>query len=195
MFPLVVSLEILKRQDGGYFSVSMSNQVVYETNADYYASYNSLYNSNEVSFVEQTQKGIIKFGLVRSETATCNLAPNGTLQVNWANEEEKKTLHPIIKKLLIPLLGEELEITALHQQILGKILAPTSQLELYWCNKKYQYERPILNPWLSKNERKAFNLRVKRSELLLEMWIGEQSLGSLFGTPFAMFYKGYPQKT
>ena len=93
----------------------MPNQVVYQTNADYEASYEKLVSS-DIMIVEKTEKGLIWFR-VKGTRTVFQLSPNGKLQVKWQNPEEKKVLLNIVKNILVSKNDQPLIITPLKQQV------------------------------------------------------------------------------
>ena len=115
------------------------NQVVYQTNADYLASYEKLKEaqSNVVASLDQTEKGIIWFRLAETKTVF-NLFPKGKLQVKWNDLKEKQVLLKIVRSLLVPKQGQKLEITPTSQQAFISY-PPPKIFKLYWCDEKTEY--------------------------------------------------------
>ena len=115
------------------------NQVVYETNADYFRSYEKLEDAKStfVASLDQTKKGHIWFRLAGTETVFM-LTPNGKLQVAWSDSKEKQGLFKIIRNLLVSKQGQTLEITPLHQQAFISY-PPPKIFSLYWCEEETEY--------------------------------------------------------
>lgn len=104
--------------------MGMPNQVVYETNADYYLTWKNLTENSLVAAVDRTEKGLLWFRLKRTNTIFL-LSPNGRLQVKWDNEEEKKILLEVVKALLIP-KGGALTVKPLKQQLWANYPPPAA---------------------------------------------------------------------
>ena len=115
------------------------NQIVYRTNADYFASYEKLKEaqSNVVASCYQTKKGHIWFRLAETKTVFI-LSPKGKLQVKWSDLKEKQVLLKIVPSLLVPEQGQKLEITPTSQQAYISYPPPTN-FKLYWCDEKTEY--------------------------------------------------------
>lgn len=159
----------------------MINQVLYQTNADYTASYEALYKSGIIDSISQTEKGLITF---RIGVTGFVLSPNGKLQVKWSNLEEKKTLLETVKDLLIPKKGE-LTMNPLSQQLWLHHPQPP-EIAVHWCNKKIRYAKVNVDH-LPKRMREMWNLDVEAYRFLLgnDMQL-DKIRGSLFGTPFVL---------
>jgi len=113
------------------------NQVVYETNADYNATWENLTkNPLVVTSVDRTEKGTLWFRLKGTKTVFI-LSPHGRLQVKWECEEEKKVLLEIVKNLLIP-KNSKLQIKPLKQQVWINYPEPEN-FKLYWCKEETEY--------------------------------------------------------
>ncbi|RLG99746.1 hypothetical protein DRO19_01505 [Candidatus Bathyarchaeota archaeon] len=131
----------------------MPNQVVYQTNADYEASYEKLVSS-DIMIVEKTEKGLIWFR-VKGTRTIFQLSPNGKLQVKWQNPEEKKVLLNIVKNILVSKNDQPLIITPLKQQVWIDY-PPPPNFKLYWCENKTEYSRNDFN-----NYRELFNEAIR----------------------------------
>lgn len=141
--------------------------------------------------VDKTEKGLI-WGKVKDSETIFQLSPKGKLQVSWENLEQKIEDFETIKSNLVPNEGEELFVKPEFQHLKSKIPYPKSilSIKLHWCNESYQYHKAIVNPYLSKRERKLLNLDVEYLELLLKMlYQVKEEPGSLFGTPLTLIYK------
>jgi hypothetical protein len=114
----------------------VSSQVVYQTNADYYASEEAIAQNNLIIF-EKTKKGLLWFRFTSSRTIF-QLSPNGKLQVKWSNLEEKKLLYKLVKSLLIANKNEELAIKPLKQQTWIDYPEPES-FKVYWCDQSTEF--------------------------------------------------------
>jgi len=164
----------------------MTNQVVYQTNADYETSYKSLYNSNLVASIEQTRKGIIKFRLKDMKTFF-TLSPNGKLTARWNDLNEKKSLLKILEDLLVPRGDLGLTFKPVFQQMW--IHYPPINFRLYWCNEKLRYNKIDINH-LPKKEKQLWNLNVEFYEILTKISLEKENLeGSLFGSPLFLIHK------
>lgn len=114
----------------------MSTQVVYQTNADWYATRDALVN-NVLMKADTTEKGLIRFWFKKNPTLFM-LSPTGKLQVKWSDVNEKKTLFNLVKNLLVPNPNEKLVIKPLKQQTW--IDYPVSaSFKLYWCSEVDEY--------------------------------------------------------
>lgn len=168
--------------------MSHSNQVVYDTNADYYETYRCLKNNKEIASIDQTPKGIIRFRFTNSNIIF-GLSPKGKLQVKWNNLEEKKALLNTLENILIPTEGK-LRIEPDFQQLWIKHPAP-KDFGLYWCNKKFGYSQVYVGH-LPKRMRELFRLQVDAYQMLLKMTyqVEEENMEdehSVFGSPLCIF--------
>lgn len=114
----------------------MSTQVVYQTNADWYATREALVN-NVLMKADTTEKGLIRFWFKKNPTLFM-LSPTGKLQVKWSDVNEKKTLFNLVKNLLVPNPNEKLVIKPLKQQTWIDYPASAS-FKLYWCSEVDEY--------------------------------------------------------
>jgi hypothetical protein len=114
----------------------MPSQVVYQTNADYYASEEAIANNNLI-ISEKTKKGLLWFRFASSGTIFL-LSPNGKLQVKWNNIEEKKLLYKLVKKLLIAEKNQEFDIKPLKQNCWINYPEPES-FKVYWCDQSTEF--------------------------------------------------------
>ena len=114
--------------------MEMPNQVVYQTNADFMATYENLVKNGIPA--DLTEKGILQFYL---DKIPFQLSPRGRLQVKWQSLEQKKRTLAKIKRLLIPKNGEDLRIVPLSQQV-WLTYVPGMQPRIYWCNQSYKYK-------------------------------------------------------
>lgn len=112
------------------------SQVVYQTNADWHATYEALVK-NSLVIADTTQKGLIQFWFKDSPTLFM-LAPTGKLQVKWKDVEEKKVLFKLVKNLLVAAPNEALVIKPLKQQIWIDYPVPDS-FKVYWCSESTEY--------------------------------------------------------
>lgn len=140
------------------------NQVVYRTNADYFASYEKLKEaqSNVVASFDQTEKGHIWFRLAETKTVFV-LSPKGKLQIKWSDLKEKQVLLKIVRSLLVPEQGQKLKITPTSQQAYISYPPPTN-FKLYWCEEKTEYVKKSDKRFRSESERKR---ALKHSKNLL----------------------------
>jgi hypothetical protein len=116
----------------------MSNQVVYQSNFDYEATYERLCRSG-VAVVEKTEKGLIWLRFKDTRTVFL-LSPGGRIQVRWANLEEKKVLLKILKNMLVPLEGQDIILKPLKQQFFIEY-PPPPNFKLYWCETAVEYAK------------------------------------------------------
>lgn len=121
----------------------MPSQVVYQTNADWYATYEALVKNSLVK-TDTTQKGLIQFWFKDNPTLFM-LSPAGKLQVKWNDVEEKKVLFSLVKNLLVAAPNEELVITPLKQQIWIDYPVPDS-FKVYWCSEASEFalKKPVV---------------------------------------------------
>jgi hypothetical protein len=119
----------------------MKTQIVYSTNVDFEASTEKIAESNFVIW-ERYQKGIVWFK-VKGTTTIFNLSPHGRLQVKWEDPEEKRILLKIVKNILAPKQGQELQIRPISQQAFVTY-PPPEKFKLYWCDEITEYERQTL---------------------------------------------------
>ena len=120
----------------GVFCGQLPAQVVYQTNADYYASEEAL-SKNTLVFLNSTKKGLLWFRFLGSKTVF-QLSPLGKLQVMWSDLSEKKTLYKLVKNLLVVKGNEKLLIRPLRQQTWIEYPVPES-FKLYWCDVATEY--------------------------------------------------------
>jgi hypothetical protein len=120
----------------------VKTEIVYETNADYHATYEKLVESG-VIVADQTGKGLIWFR-VKGTRTVFTLSPYGKLQVKWNNVEEKKILLRIVKNLLVPTESQKLRMRPAGQQAFIPYPVPPN-LKLYWCDEETEYVRKPLN--------------------------------------------------
>ncbi len=113
--------------------VSMPSIVVYETTADWQASYEAMVNNSLVQ-AEPTQKGLLWFKF-RDNGTVFQLSPNGKLQVKWNNVSEKKTLFRLLGNLLVTTTGEKPKFTPQKQQTWIPYPVPDS-FKLFWCDEE-----------------------------------------------------------
>lgn len=114
----------------------MPAQVVYQTNADLIASYEAM-GKNPLVVADMTEKGLLWFKF-KGNRPVFQLSPEGKLQVKWTDVSEKKTLHRLVKNLLIAKANEKLTIKPLRQQTWIQYPAPES-FKLYWCDIESEY--------------------------------------------------------
>ena len=121
----------------------MPSQVVYQTNADWHATYEALVNNSLVR-ADTTQKGLIQFWFKDSPTLFM-LSPMGKLQVKWNNVEEKKILFGLVKNLIVAAPNEELVIKPLKQQLWIDYPVPDS-FKVYWCGDTSEFvlKKPVV---------------------------------------------------
>jgi|YelNatPaOPRAMG01_1025707.scaffolds.fasta_scaffold03873_17 hypothetical protein len=116
----------------------MPNQVVYESDFDYEATYERLCRSG-IAVVEKTGKGLIWLRFKDTKTVFL-LSPGGRIQVRWANLEEKKVLLKILKNMLVPIEGQKITLKPLKQQFfIG--YPPPPNFKLYWCETAVEYAK------------------------------------------------------
>ncbi len=131
----------------------MRNQVVYESNFGYEATYERLCRSG-IAVVEKTEKGLIWVRFKETKTVFL-LSPKGKIQVKWANLEEKKVLLKILKNMLVPVEGQELVLKPSKQQVFIEY-PPPSNFKLYWCEMETEYAKQAeFDPWLKVSVAKA----------------------------------------
>jgi len=116
----------------------MKTQIVYETNADYEATYRKLAES-QVIVAEKTEKGLIWF-TVKGTKTVFTLSPYGRLQVKWNNPEEKKVLLKIIKTLIAPKQGQKFRMKPTGQQPFIRY-PPPPNFKLWWCDEETEYHK------------------------------------------------------
>lgn len=123
----------------------MPSQVVYQTNADWHATYEALVK-NSLVIADTTQKGLIQFWFKDSPTLFM-LSPTGKLQVKWNNLDEKQILFKWVKNLLVAGDGEKLVVKPLKQQVWIEYPVPPS-FKLYWCSEATEYvlKKPAFEP-------------------------------------------------
>jgi len=123
--------------DRGYSSVrEMPAQVVYQTNSDLIASYEAMVK-NPLVVADMTEKGLLWFKF-KDNHPVFQLSCEGKLQVKWTDVSEKRTLHRLVKNLLIAKANEKLVIKPLRQQTWIQYPAPES-FKLYWCDIESEY--------------------------------------------------------
>ena len=110
--------------------------MVYQTNADWHATYDALVK-NSLVIADTTQKGLIQFWFKDSPTLFM-LSPTGKLQVKWNNLDEKKILFKWVKNLLVAGDGKTLVVKPLRQQVWIEYPVPPS-FKLYWCSEATEY--------------------------------------------------------
>jgi hypothetical protein len=110
--------------------------VVYQTNADYVASYEVI-AKNPLLVADMTEKGLLWFKF-KDNLPVFILSPNGKLQVKWTNISEKRTLHRLVKNLLIAKPGEKLEMKPVKQQAWIDY-PPPEGFKLYWCDEVTEF--------------------------------------------------------
>jgi len=131
----VIPLSNVARIRGILWS-EVPSQVVYQTNADWHATYDALVK-NSLVIADTTQKGLIQFWF-RDNPTLFMLAPTGKLQVKWNNLDEKKILFKLVKNLLVAGDGEKLVVKPLRQQVWIEYPMPPS-FKLYWCSEATEY--------------------------------------------------------
>ncbi|MEM4481077.1 MAG: hypothetical protein QXG58_07595 [Candidatus Bathyarchaeia archaeon] len=138
----------------------MWNQVVYDANFDYEATYEKLVQSF-IAVVEKTEKGLIWVRFKDTKTVFL-LSPKGKIQVRWANPEEKKVLLKILKNMLVPIEGQKLSIKPSKQQLFIEY-PPPPNFKLYWCEAETEYVKQAeFSPMLVEAVEKAVEeLRVE----------------------------------
>jgi len=133
----------------------MPNQVVYQSNFDYEATYERLCRSG-VAVVEKTEKGLIWLRFKDTRTVFL-LSPGGRIQVRWANIEEKKVLLKILKNMLVPPEGQDVVLKPLKQQFFVEY-PPPPNFRLYWCEAAVEYAKQAeFEPQLKEAVEKAVN--------------------------------------
>src|SRR3990170_139324 len=122
----------------------MLSQVVYETNADWLASQESMVK-NDLVMVDVTVKGLLWFRFKKNRTVFL-LSPLGKLQVKWSDESEKRTLFRLIKELLVAKPNEKLLVRPLKQQTWIEYPVPNS-FKVYWCDEASEFvlKTPVKN--------------------------------------------------
>jgi hypothetical protein len=141
------------------------SQVVYQTNAEWYASYEALANNSLVK-ADTTEKGIIQFWFKDNPTLFM-LSPTGKLQVKWSNFEEKKVLFKLVKHLLVAGDNGKVVIKPLRQQVWIEYPVP-KPFKLYWCSEATEYvlKEPVLGLPKRQSEIEAENrIEASRAEL------------------------------
>lgn len=93
----------------------MPSQIVYQTNADLIATYESLVET-KVAVADLTEKGLLWFKLKESKPIFL-LSAKGKLVVKWENNLEKRALCKRLKSILIPLNNRTVVLTAKKEQI------------------------------------------------------------------------------
>lgn len=146
----------------------MKNQVVYDSNLDYEATYQALLNS-KLFIVELTPKGMIWTSFKDTKTIFM-VFPSGKIQVLWKSLEEKKVLLNVFKNLLVPRDGE-VWIKPCQQQITIPY-PPPEPFKLYWCEEETEYVKQTETD-------KALAERIR-----LETQHEEENLEALRNTPF-----------
>jgi hypothetical protein len=121
---------------GVFCGREVPSQVVYQTNADWYASYEALVN-NSLMKADTTQKGLLQFWFKDNPTLF-TLSPTGKLQVKWHSLDEKRTLYKLLRNLLVPNSNGKLVIKPLRQQVWIEYPVPES-FKLYWCDNASEY--------------------------------------------------------
>ena len=129
--------------DTPYFSVkTLINQVLYQTNIDYEATYQKLLKSSLV-IADITQKGLLWFKF--KETGTHFLVSHdGRLQVKWNSPSEKEMVLNKLKPLLVPKENGELRITPIMQQLVVYYSQPS--IKVYWCERSCDYFKSGCDP-------------------------------------------------
>ena len=106
--------------------------MVYQTNAEYYATEDVL-AKNTLVILERTKKGLLWFRFSGSQTVF-QLSPTGKLQVKWSDQHEKRMLYKLVKNLLVANPNEKLVIKPLKQQTWIEYPVPKS-FRVYWCEE------------------------------------------------------------
>ncbi len=131
----------------------MVNQVVYESNFDYEATYERLCHSG-IFVVEKTEKGLIWARFKDTKTVFL-LSPGGRIQVKWGSIDEKKVLLKILKNMLVPVEGQNLTLKPLKQQLFIEY-PPPPNFKLYWCETTAEYVKQVeFNPQIIEAVEKA----------------------------------------
>jgi hypothetical protein len=120
----------------------MKTQIVYETNLDYEASYESLAQSY-IAVVDKTRKELISVKFKGTRTIFI-ISPKGKIQVLWKDVAEKKVLFKVLCNLLVPKAGETLKIKPTIQQAMIPY-PPPSNFKLYWCDEETKYAKDSLS--------------------------------------------------
>jgi hypothetical protein len=160
-----------------YFLVAMPNEVTYETNADWFATWQNLAKQPNV-IVESTEKGVLWFR-IHGFSPTFLLSPRGRLQVVWRSLQEKRVCLRLLRGLLRTANGEPLTIKPLQQQVWVRY-PPPEGFKLFWCDEDYPYRMRALN--------KVQELRFRRAMHILGL---NPQKGMLYGTPLVMGFKKY----
>jgi hypothetical protein len=119
--------------------------VCYESNLDYEATHDVLVR-NSVLIVDITKKGMISARFKGSKTWFL-ISPQGTIEVYWQSEDQKRVLWDVFKNLLVPHANEELQIKPTKQRP-TILYPPPPDLQLYWCQEKTEYSQTMPEPEL-----------------------------------------------
>lgn len=141
--------------------VGMASLVVYETNADWTATYQNMAN-NPLVLAEPTEKGLLWFKF-KDNTTVFQLSPMGKLQVKWKDVSEKKTLLRLVRYLLVARINEELKIEPLKQQTLIEYPVPDS-FKLYWCDEETELVKKVPPGEAQNNFQREFALWIQDSK-------------------------------
>ena len=139
----------------------MASLVVYETNADWTATYQNMAN-NPLVLAEPTEKGLLWFKF-KDNTTVFQLSPMGKLQVKWKDVSEKKTLLRLVRYLLVARINEELKIEPLKQQTLIEYPVPDS-FKLYWCDEETELVKKVPPGEAQNNFQREFALWIQDSK-------------------------------
>ncbi len=149
----------------------MKNQVVYEANFDYEATYERLVRSG-IAAVDETGKGLIWVRFKGTKTVFL-LSPNGKIQVKWTSPEEKKVLLKILRNLLVPVVGQELTIKPTKQQLFIEY-PPPPNFKIYWCEAETEYVKQAeFSPQLKEAVRAAVERQRRELKFLREPTVKE----------------------
>jgi len=115
----------------------MKFQNKYQTNADYYRSYESLRQSPLVENVRQSGKGHISFKFVNCK-GHAELSAYGKLLIYWHDKKEKETTYNLLTQVLSTIDGNPIIVKPLTSTVYN-IPYKTKFFNISWCREVISY--------------------------------------------------------
>lgn len=119
----------------------MKFQNTYQTNADYYSSYEKLLQSPLIAKLSQSKKGHIIFQFKNTEHFV-HLFAHGKLLILWSSEEEKERCYSLLPQVLVTNDGSPVDLKPLTSTVYS-IPYQTKKFTLAWCREKVSYVRKV----------------------------------------------------
>jgi hypothetical protein len=117
----------------------MKLQTVYETNADYYKTWERMKGHPLIGTVEASRKGHLCFKFKTGKHILELVGETSRLVALWEDEEEEKKLFPLLKEVLVTANGRPLEIRPSHTSVYGMPLPPPTALSFPCCGSEVLY--------------------------------------------------------